>query len=223
MFQIGTLILVILVPTSLVIYILTTGYKRSTPSNSQTVHIASPNIFIKEGENDPKVVLSIFSDFLCPACSYLEQSFGSTIDNLIDRGTIAVNYHMLTILDKLKNNYSSRSSNASYCIADSSIDSFRKFYSMLYETGVCPKENSGIYPNNAYIITMAQQINSNMSIENNKIYNCINKGHYLEIVSNMAKITKIDATPTIIINNKDYTLTTPEALIDKVNIIISKP
>ncbi len=61
--------------------------------------MASSKVVNKEGTTEPKAVVSLYEDFLCPHCRDFEQKFGPTINQLIDSGAIAADYYMVAILD----------------------------------------------------------------------------------------------------------------------------
>ncbi|WP_142253827.1 DsbA family protein, partial [Mycobacterium sp. NS-7484] len=213
--QIGLTAVVVLFAVGLVLYIVMTGHKRPASGEARAVHVAAPNVITEEGTSDPKVTISLYEDFLCPACGHLEQLFGPTINKLIDTGAVAVDYHMVAILDKAGNGYSSRAGGAAYCIADESVDAFRRFHSALYTPGIQPEEGSGIYPDNARIIELARQAGAGGDVPD-----CITKGRYVEMVQGMAAATGINSTPTVQINGEEYQPTTPDALIAKVREIV---
>ena len=104
--------------------------------------MTSSNVITKEGTDEPKAVLSLYEDFLCPACGNFEKQFGPTVNKLIDTGAVAADYYMVSILDRQGDGYSTRASNAAYCVADESTDAFRRFHAALYaqqpEEGVGP-------------------------------------------------------------------------------------
>lgn len=213
--QIGLTAVVVLFAVGLVLYIVMTGHKRPASGEARAVHVAAPNVITKEGTSEPKVTLSLFEDFLCPACGHLEQQFGPTINKLIDSGAVAVDYHMVAILDKAGNGYSSRAGGAAYCIADESVEAFRRFHSALFTPGIQPEEGSGVYPDNGRIIELARQAGAAGDVPD-----CITKGRYVEMVQGMAAATGINSTPTVKFNGEEYNPSTPDALIAKVKEIV---
>lgn len=213
--QIGLTAVVVLFAVGLVLYIVTTGHKRPASGEARAVHVAAPSVITKEGTSEPKVTLSLYEDFLCPACGHLEQQFGPTINKLIDSGAVAVDYHMVAILDKAGNGYSSRAGGAAYCVADESVDAFRRFHSALFTPGIQPEEGSGVYPDNARIIELARQAGAAGDVPD-----CITKGRYVEMVQGMAAATEIHSTPTVKFNGEDYSPTTPDELIAKVKEVV---
>lgn len=213
--QIGLTAVVVLFAVGLVLYIVTTGHKRPASGEARAIHVAAPNVITKEGTSDPKVTLSLFEDFLCPACGHVEQLLGPTINKLIDTGAVAVDYHMVAILDKAGNGYSSRAGGAAYCVADESVEAFRRFHSALFTPGIQPEEGSGMYPDNARIIELARQAGAA-----GEVPDCITKGRYVEMVQGMAAASGINSTPTIRFNGEEYSPTTPDALIEKVKEVV---
>ncbi|OBB15887.1 hypothetical protein A5761_12820, partial [Mycolicibacterium setense] len=213
--QIGLTAVVVLFAAGLVLYIVTTGHKRPASGEARAVHVSAPNVITKEGTSEPKVTLSLYEDFLCPACGNLERQFGPTINKLIDTGAVAVDYHMVAILDKAGNGYSSRAGGAAYCVADESVDAFRRFHSALYTPGIQPEEGGGVYPDNARIIELARQAGAA-----GEVPDCITKGRYVEMVQGMAAATGINSTPTVRFNGEEYAPTTPDALIAKVKEVV---
>ena len=57
--------------------------------------MASSKLINKDGSTEPKAVLSLYEDFLCPHCGDFEQQFGPTVNKLIDTGAIAADYYMV--------------------------------------------------------------------------------------------------------------------------------
>src|SRR5664279_158242 len=57
------------------------------------IRVASSNLITKPGTAEPKVVLSLYEDFLCPFCARFEQQFGPTVSQLIDDGSVAADYY----------------------------------------------------------------------------------------------------------------------------------
>jgi protein-disulfide isomerase len=213
--QIGLTAVVVVFAAVLVFYIVSTGSKKPASGEAKAIRVASSNVVTKEGTSDPKVVLSFYEDFLCPACGNFERSFGPTINNLIDSGAVAVDYHMVAILDRSGDGYSSRAGGAAYCVADESVDAFRRFHSALYTKELQPQEGGGIYPDNARLIELARQAGAG-----GKVSDCITKGTYVDMVKGMAAAGGINATPTIRINGEDYQPTTPDALVAKIKGVV---
>lgn len=91
---------------------------------------------------DGPVEVDLFIDYMCPACNQFETAYSAQIQGWIDDGSVTVNYHPLTILDRLSNGteYSSRSANAAVCAADVDEQLFLDYTLALFENQ--PAENT---------------------------------------------------------------------------------
>jgi protein-disulfide isomerase len=211
--QIGLTSIVVLFAAVLVLYIVMSSEDRPASGDAKSIRVTSSNLITKEGTSDPKAVLSLYEDFLCPACGNFEKQFGPTVSKLIDTGAIAADYYMVAILDRQGDGYSSRSSNAAYCVADESKDAFRRFHAALYAQQ--PAEGVGPFPDNARLIEVARQAGAAGGVPE-----CINSGRYEEMAQGLAAATGIKSTPTIRINGEEYRPSTPEALVTKIEEIV---
>jgi protein-disulfide isomerase len=212
--QIGLTSIVVIFAVVLVGYIVLSNDKKPQSGEAKSIRVASSNVIKKDGSSDPKVVLSLYEDFLCPHCAQLEQQFGPTVNKLIDTGAVAADYYLVSILDRPQNqNYPSRAGGAAYCVADESIDAFRRFHTALFLQQ--PAETAAVFPDNARLIELARQAGAGGGVPD-----CIDKGRYTAMVQGLAAATGIQATPTIRINGQDYSPTTPEALVAKIKEIV---
>jgi protein-disulfide isomerase len=211
--QIGLTSVVVVFAVVLVLYIVMSGDTKPASGETKAVRVASSNVIKKEGSSDPKVVLSLYEDFLCPHCGQFEQQFGPTVRKLISTGAIAADYYMVAILDRQGNGYSSRAANAAYCVADASTDAFQRFHDALFLQQ--PAEGAAVYPDNARLIELARQAGAGGDVPD-----CINKGRYTEMTQGLAAATGIQATPTIRINGQDYESSTPDALVAKIKELV---
>lgn len=76
------------------------------------------------GLADDVPVVTVYLDYQCPVCQGFEQENGTMLTNLVNDGTIALEYRPIAILDSQSggNKYSTRSANMVACIADSRQD-----------------------------------------------------------------------------------------------------
>ncbi len=201
----------------LVFYIVTSNHKKPAATGAgDTVRVTSSKLVTQPGTNNPKAVVTFYEDFLCPACGNFERTFGPTVSRLIDVGAIAADYSMVSILDSSRNhNYSSRAANAARCVADESLDAFRRFHTALFTTDIQPSETGKSFPDNARLIELAREAGAA-----GKVPDCINSGKYLDKVTGEAAAAQIKATPTIKINGEDYDPSTPDALVSKIKEIV---
>lgn len=216
--QIGGTAIVVIFAVSLVLYIVTSQHKKSHDAlgPGDAVRVASSKLVTEPGTNNPKAVVTFYEDFLCPACGMFERGFGPTVSKLIDIGAVAVDYKMVAILDSSRNqDYSSRAAAAAYCVADESLDAFRRFHTALYSKDIQPSEIGTTFPDNVKLIEIAREAGVV-----GKVPDCINSGKYLARVGGLAATAEVHATPTVRINGTDYEWSTPDAFVAKIKEIV---
>ena len=192
------------------------SHKKASTGAGDTVRVTSSKVVNQPGTSNPKAVVTFYEDFLCPACGNFERTFGPTVSRLIDIGAIAADYRMVSILDSQKNqNYSSRAGAAALCVADESVDAFRRFHTALYSDRIQPDERGTSFPDNAKLIELAREAGVV-----GKVPDCINSGKYLSKVTGESAAEHINATPTIKINGEEYDPSTPDALVAKIKSIV---
>lgn len=213
--QIGLTAVVVVFAVALVLYIVMSAEDKPGSGDATAVRVSSEKLITQEGTDEPKAVVSLYEDFLCPACGNFERQFGPTINKLIDTGAVAGDYYMVSILDAQGDGYSSRAGSAAYCVADEDKAAFRRFHAALFTPNIQPKEGGGVYPGDEQLIELARQAGAGGTVPD-----CIKKGRYVDMVKGMAKETEIRATPTIRINGEDYNPSTPDALVAKIKEIV---
>ncbi len=213
--RIGLTAIVVLFAVVLVGYIVI-SHNKKTSGAEQAVRVTSSKLITKDGSHDPKAVVTFYEDFLCPACGNFERGFGPTVSKLIDSGAIAADYYMMGLLSRPQNDdYSSRAGNAAYCVADESIDAFRRFHTALYTKDIQPSETGTTFPDNAKLIELAREAGVV-----GKVPNCVRDGKYTPMVDRLPSAAGIHATPTVRINGQDYQWSTPDALVAKIKEIV---
>jgi protein-disulfide isomerase len=188
-------------------------YPAARAADAKAIRVASSKLITQPGTGEPTAVLSLYEDALCPYCRKFEQTFGATVDKLIDTGAVAADYYMVAILDRPGRDYSSRAGGAAYCVADQSIDAFRRFKAALYANQ--PAETATSFPDNAALINTARKAGAGDAVAD-----CVNNGTYTAMVAGMADATNVTGTPTVRINGEDYDLSTPDALVAKIKEIV---
>ncbi len=211
----GLTAIVMIFAVVLVGYIVISHHSKSE-GHGQAIRVTSSKLVTKGGSHDPKAVVSFYEDFLCPACGNFERTFGPTVSKLIDSGAIAADYYMVGLLSRPQNdNYSSRAGAAAYCVADVSIDAFRRFHTALYTKDIQPAEDGTTFPDNARLIELAREAGAAGTVPN-----CVNSGKYIAMVDQLAASSGIRGTPTIRINGEDYQWSTPASLVAKIKEIV---
>lgn len=215
--QIGLTGVVVAFAVALVVYIVSNGQSKVKAGEIKSILVTSEKL-IKKEDGQPKAVLSLYEDFLCPHCGGFEKKFGETVNKLIDTGAVAANYYMVALptLDRIGQGYSSRAGGAAYCVADESVDAFRRFHAALYAQQ--PSETADSFPDNSRLIETARQAGVV-----GKVPDCVNSGKYNKMVAGLVEATQITSTPTVRINGQDFVYdeqTPPDALVAKVKEIV---
>ncbi|KAA1247116.1 DsbA family protein [Mycobacterium simiae] len=218
--QIGGTAFIVLFAVALVFYIVMSHQKKGGVAGpGDAIRVASSKLITQPGSGDPKTpkaVVSFYEDFLCPACGNFERAFEPTVSKLVDIGAIAADYTMVAILSSPRNqNYSARAAAAAYCVADESIDAFRRFHGALFSKDLQPSEVGTTFPDNAKLIEIAREAGAA-----GKVPDCINSGKYLSKVEGLAAAANVRATPTVKINGTEYEWSTPQALVAKIKEIV---
>ncbi|BBZ05129.1 membrane protein [Mycolicibacterium chitae] len=213
--QIGLTAIVVVFAVGLVFYIVSNGSKGQT-GEAQAVRVESTSVIKEEGSDQPKAVISVYEDFLCPHCAQFEAAFGPTLNRLIDSGAVAVDYYMLGFMDSAASqDGSTRAANAGYCVAEADTtpakEAFRRFHTALF----MQQQPSGT-PDSGLIETARQAGVADGVAE------CVNGGNFVDMIGGLPEATGVTATPTIRINGEDYQQSTPDALVAKITEIVGE-
>jgi protein-disulfide isomerase len=86
------------------------------------------------GDAAADTTLTFYEDPQCPACRDFEAQVSDAVDSGIADGTVKVEYHTVSFLDRVSTNeYSSRAANALYVVADQAgPDVFKAFHGLLF-------------------------------------------------------------------------------------------
>jgi len=150
--------------------------------------------------------LDTYIDFMCPICNQFEQSYGQTIAGLVDDGTITLNIHPISILDRSSQGtkYSTRAASAMYCVAVSDAEASVPFMQAMYANQ--PAEGSTG-------LTDDQILGIAKGVGVTDIDSCVNDGRYMDYVTAMTEKTPVKegaggiGTPTVVLNGEILTLT----------------
>jgi protein-disulfide isomerase len=86
------------------------------------------------GSADAPVTVTVYYDYMCPACGAFEQVNGTELDRLLEEGTAQVELHPISFLDRTSQGtrYSTRAANAFATVADGAPDQVWAFHEALY-------------------------------------------------------------------------------------------
>ncbi|MGZ0711749.1 DsbA family protein (plasmid) [Coraliomargarita sp. W4R53] len=145
--------------------------------------------------------LDTFIDFMCPVCNQFEQSYGASIEGLIDDGTATLGIHPISILDRASQGteFSTRAANAMYCVAVADADAALPFMQAMFVNQ--PAEGtSGLSDEEILAIAGVAGVTG--------IDSCVNDQTYAKYVTAMTEQTPSQpgetgiGTPTIAVNGE---------------------
>ncbi len=89
---------------------------------------------VRIGDPDAPVTVTVYEDFLCPACKSFEDASGETLAALVAEGAAAVEYRPVAILNRYSDDeYSTRALNAAGVVADAAgTEAFLAFHDLLF-------------------------------------------------------------------------------------------
>ena len=154
-------------------------------------------IVVGDGED----TLDTYIDFMCPVCNQFEQIYGEAISGLVEDGTITLNIHPISILDRVSQGteYSTRAANAMYCVAAADGTAAVPFMQAMFANQ--PAEGTAGLTNEQIL-----EIAGGVGVTG--IDACVNDGEYSGFVTAMTEKTPVApgasgiGTPTIAINGE---------------------
>lgn len=195
-------VVVIVVAAVLVVWMNNTATSGGTAPAASNVNQETGAISFGDGDDE----LDVYLDFMCPFCNTFEQTYGDTIDEQIEAGTLTLNVHPVTILDRLSQGtaYSTRAANAMYCVAETTPESAMQFMRMMFENQ--PAENSSGLTDEQ-IIGIANDVGAG------DVADCVTEQTYKTFVTAKGQLPDgATGTPTVVLNDEILTLTgDPEA------------
>jgi len=154
---------------------------------------------IAVGDGDQ--TMDTYIDFMCPVCNQFEQAYGEAIQGLVTDGTITLNIHPISILDRASQGteYSTRAANAMYCVAAADGTAAVPFMQAMFANQ--PDEGTtGLTDDQILAIAAGVGVTG--------IDSCVNDGEYSGYVTSMTEKTPVApgasgiGTPTIAINGE---------------------
>lgn len=87
------------------------------------------------GDPGARVRLEVFLDYMCPYCGRFEGANGQEVSRLVDDGTVRLEIHPLSFLDRASagSEYSTRAANAVATVADRVPDRLLAFHQRLFD------------------------------------------------------------------------------------------
>jgi protein-disulfide isomerase len=127
------------------------------------------------GQDDAKVTLDVYEDFLCPACRSFEETYGADLEEHVADGTVQVRYHMLPMLNDRSDppGYSMDSANAGLCAADAGM--FPAYHKSLFSDQ--PEEGS-----RGWDRQQLAKLGTDLGITSEEFTACVTSGKYDDLV-----------------------------------------
>jgi protein-disulfide isomerase len=167
------------------------------------------NGFLRLGNPNARVVVSITEDFACPACRAFETTSGPTLATLINDGKVAVEYRTIALIDRnwaavTHTDYSARSATAAACVGQADPAKFLAFHHALFAAQP-PEGSAG--PTNAALADTATATGSTAP----DVSACILTQRYRPYVDSTTDVAlgQILGTPTIRVNGAQVDDPTP--------------
>jgi protein-disulfide isomerase len=151
----------------------------------------------------------IYQDYQCPICKYFEEPNATQIKSWVEKGEATIEFHPISFLDgQSLNEYSSRSTNAALCVANSQPGKFFDVNTALYSNQ--PEENTA-GPND----TKLKETLSAAGVElTSEITSCIDQKRYSKYIENttaeafrnpaVTGTEVLGGTPYILVNGNLY-------------------
>lgn len=132
---IGGLVLAIVI--SLIVSASRTNPPAGTTSDKPLIvpAAAAPNGSFTVGSAIAPVRLELYLDYMCPYCGRFERANGGEIQRLVGDGTVKVELHPLSFLDRMSSGsrYSTRTANAVTTVAEKAPDKVLAFNQALFD------------------------------------------------------------------------------------------
>jgi protein-disulfide isomerase len=192
-------VVVLVLVAALVVWMNNSASSPDPVVTPDAVVINSETGAIAVGDGDQ--TMDTYIDFMCPVCNQFEQAYGEAIQGLVTDGTITLNIHPISILDRASQGteYSTRSANAMYCVAAADGTAAVPFLQAKFADQP-PEGSSGL--TNEQILAIAEGVGVT------GIDSCVNDGEYSGYVAAMPEKTPVApgasgiGTPTIAINGE---------------------
>ena len=125
--------------------------------------------------------VTVYSDYMCPACSAFEQANGLMLENYVGSGDITLQAYPLNFLDasSLGTKYSTRAGNLLGCVVEQQPDAAFKLNALLLDPSVQPEQNSQGLTDDE-LIAVAEQAGAKPDTE---LKQCVKDRRFGEFIS----------------------------------------
>jgi protein-disulfide isomerase len=206
----GVVAAVVLVVALVVVVVVQTSRTSTSAAAAAPANTTDNGYVFAVGSADAPVTLDLYEDFQCPNCKALEDSTGSTIDDLVATGTVQVRYHGMAFLDTDGNDqYSTRALNAAAVVADAAgADAYETFHDLLFANQ--PEEGGSGLTDDQLIAYAAQAGASGEAVESgirDLVY-----GDWVAQAEDQASKDGVTGTPTLFVAGEQLDDLSPDGL-----------
>jgi len=157
---VGGVVAAVLVVVAVVAVVLVQTARTSTAADAAVPSGTAPGssqTAFAVGSADAPVTVDLYEDYQCPNCRDFEAAAGSTLEDLVDAGTVRVEYHGMAFLDSDRNDdYSTRALNAAAVVASTTgPEALERFHDLLYANQ--PDEATGSGLTDDQLVSYAEQ------------------------------------------------------------------
>lgn len=154
-------------------------------------------VVIPVGKPNAPSTLSVYEDFRCPSCGQFEKAFRATVDQLVHRGKVKVEYHIASFIDNnLPGQGSKNAANAAACAQDQG--KFEQYHRVLYAHQ--PPETDDAFASKQRLISLAGQVSG---LKTEAFTHCVKNGLHDSWVAKSQQAFNASgytSTPTILLN-----------------------
>ncbi|GAA1616745.1 MULTISPECIES: DsbA family protein [Brevibacterium] len=161
------------------------------------------------GVKENAATVTAYIDFQCPACKAFEDTNTEMLMNLVNEGSIVLEYKPIAILDRFSNGneYSTRSANIAACVVDAQPEKTADFFAAMFAQQ--PQEGtSGRTDEELLQVATDAGVDTNAPLQadpEQTIASCVTDQTFAKYVANTTQETLdsgVDATPTVLINGQ---------------------
>lgn len=187
------------------IWIATTGPARTAGTTATTPgsNVSGADTWtIGVGQADAPVRVDVYQDFMCPNCQRFGLANGPALEQLIDAGTIRLEIHPMSFLDRTSQGarYSTRAANAFVTVAQAEPDRVLAFNRALYENQ--PAEGTtGL--TDAQLVTLAQDVGVNPAVTDT--FGQLSHEQWVADGTQADFASGISGTPSVLIDGESFT------------------
>ena len=135
--------------------------------------------------NKSPVDVTVYADYMCPACGAFEQTYGTMLENYVGAGDITLRIYPLNFLDNASQGtkYSTRAANMFSCVVQEQPDVAFKLHNLLLSKEEQPQEGTpGL--TDAQLLDVAKKAGVKVD---DTLKNCVNEGTFKGFIDQNTK------------------------------------